>query len=51
MHSTDASLMLDNQIGCVPIISGSQGAKNAGIVTEADFVKNFALGTACGCGR
>lgn len=46
-----ASLMLDNQIGCVPIISGSQGAKTiAGIVTEADFVKAFALGTACGCG-
>lgn len=46
-----ATMMLENKIGCVPIVSNAQGANSlAGIVTEADFVKAFALGTSCSCG-
>lgn len=46
-----AAQMLEHKIGCVPIVSNAQGPQSiAGIVTEADFVKAFALGTACSCG-
>lgn len=46
-----ASMMLEHKIGCVPIVSNAQGPYSiAGIVTEADFVTAFALGTSCSCG-
>lgn len=43
-----ATLMLTHKIGCVPIVSGNK--RLVGIVTEADFVRAFALNTRCGCG-
>lgn len=43
-----ATLMLHHKIGCVPIVS--EDKRLVGIVTEADFVRAFALTTQCQCG-
>ena len=46
---TVASMMLTQKIGCVPIVQGEQN-ELVGIVTEADFVRAFAMSTRCNCG-
>ena len=46
-----AQTMLHYKIGCMPIVDEStSNLALVGIVTEADFVRSFALTAQCGCG-
>ena len=46
-----AQTLLERKIGCVPIVEQGAGKEVlVGIVTEADFVRAFALTTRCSCG-
>ena len=38
-----ADLMLSNQVGCLPVV---EGGRLVGLISEADFVKQFADGDA-----
>lgn len=44
-----AQSMIDNKIGCVPIVSNSTAGTLVGIVTESDFVKAYASQVQCYC--
>ena len=41
--SDAANLMLSNKVGCLPVVDGE---RLVGLISEADFVKQFASGDA-----